>query len=167
MRRLHLLIIAATASALSAHAQARHAAAPLRFEQFPATPYTGPRHAPDYSGKARHYRAFRTFFREGFTKGRLFAGHYAVMGTGCGTNCSSWNIGDLTNGHIFDVPLGGEGNANLQLDFRPDSRLMKAYWDTAPDPTLASCDSADLVWNGATFSQSVTRERPGACPRLP
>ncbi len=166
MRTSVLLVIAAAASAFSTQAQPRHASAPLRFEQFPAAPYKGPRHAPDYSGKARHYRAFRTMFREGFAKGPLFAGHYAALGAGCGTNCSFWNIGDLTNGHIYDFPLGGEDNPNLQLDFRADSRLVKAYWDTSTGPD-AKCESEDLVWNGTRFSQSAVREQPGQCPRLP
>ncbi len=137
---------------------------PLRFEDFPAASYSGPRHAPDYSGKSRHYRTFRTLIRNGFAGNELFAGRYALFGAGCGTDCVSYILGDLKTGHLTDFPLGGETNADLTLQYRPNSRLVKAQWNVAEDNGSDSCQSEDLVWNGASFKSGPPRSAPGRCP---
>jgi hypothetical protein len=139
-------------------------AAAASFAQYPAAPYSGARHAPVFSGAFHRYWSFRTVMREGFAKGRLFAGHYVLFGTGCGTDCSSWNVGDLKTGYIYNFPLGGEDYVDLQLEFRAISRLVQASWNTSTDPAQAHCQTEDLVWMGQAFAQGPVRDRAGRCP---
>ena len=104
----------------------------------------------------------RTNLAKGFANDRLFAGHCVIILMGCGTDCVSGYVGDARNGRIYNFPLGGEGNLVLQLDYRPNSRLVKARWNTSED-TDAACAGADLIWSGAAFTQSPLRTLPGRC----
>lgn len=163
MNTARVRVAVAALAAVFTLAEAAIASAASSFEQYRAAPYSGPRHAPVLTGK---FRQFRTMIREGFSQGHQFAGHYVLFGRGCGTDCGFWTVGDLKTGRLWNFPLGGEGNLNLQLVSRPNSRLVKAYWETTTDPATAACDTEDLVWTGVSFTQGKMRETGGACPQM-
>jgi hypothetical protein len=83
-----------------------------------------------------------------------FAGHYAILNWGCGTQCIAYVIADVATGRVFDFPLGGE-NAELSLDTRPTSRLIAASWISDANnhsengEPFFDCHQ-DFVWNATS-----------------
>lgn len=122
-----------------------------RFTDFPAAPvYQG---APAPVDIRSHPKApnYRTRLREGARKGSNFAGHYTVVGWGCGSNCESTMIVDARTGRVYDG-FGAERGA----EFKPDSRLVIA--DPAfpgsnayPEDPTWSLPVRYYVWEGQTF----------------
>jgi hypothetical protein len=53
-----------------------------------------------------HPRAtrYRTKLREGAAEGPNFAGHFTVVGLGCGTSCIQWAVVDARTGAIYFPP---------------------------------------------------------------
>jgi hypothetical protein len=53
-----------------------------------------------------HPRAsrYRTRIREGAAKGPNFAGHFTIIGWGCGTSCVQWAITDAQTGSVYFPP---------------------------------------------------------------
>ena len=139
------------------------ASAGARFEQFPASPYTGAVHRPDFSGPGRRYRQMRTVIAEGFTSGRRFGGHYVLISTGCGAGCRIAYVGDLATGRIYEFPLGGEANYGLEVQVRPDSRVVKAHWNDF-DTMDRQCHTQDFIWNDRSFRQLPVEVVPQRCP---
>jgi hypothetical protein len=137
-------------------------ASAARFEDYPAPAYSGPRHAPDFTGPAKRYRAFHTVISQGFQNSRRFAGHYVLFAVGCGAGCRSVTLGDIASGKIYDFPLGGEENYNLEFQAQPNSRLVRTEWETLGNQT--TCSTADLVLTGSHFSKKDTGTKSGNCP---
>lgn len=99
------------------------------FNQFPvAAIYRGPAAMPDFDGRDRQFRDFRTRIRDGISQGINFAGRYAVIQFGCGTECSFVLVADVSTGQVYDFPHGGEHDPMLSLDYRPSSNLISATW---------------------------------------
>jgi hypothetical protein len=64
-------------------------------------------------------RQFRTMLRQGAAHGPNFAGHYTIVGWGCGSSCLNWAIVDAKCGHVF---------------FATDIRIVAAdHVDSGPD----------------------------------
>jgi hypothetical protein len=114
---------------LAAESAAQKPAAGPRFESFPARVYRG-RVAPVNLRSSKGARTFRTRLREGAREGVNFAGHFSLVGWGCGTGCMSAAVIDAKTGAVhfpkelyaFGVWLFSEdGEA---LTFKPDSRLL-------------------------------------------
>ena len=76
-------------------------------------------------------RSFRTRLSEGLRGGINFAGHYILVGWGCGTGCTNAAIIDGRTGSVFwpdqfanlDASYG-EGYSEEQIEFRKNSRLL-------------------------------------------
>src|SRR5262245_15198460 len=97
------------------------------FQQYTVPVYRGPAAKPNFKSLPDSLQ-FRTRIREGFKNGVNFAGHYAIVPFGCGTYCLMGFLIDVESGRILNIPLGGEENYALGLDYRPTSRLLKARW---------------------------------------
>lgn len=77
-------------------------------------------------------RSFRTRLTEGLRDGVNFAGHYVVVGWGCGTGCISGAIIDTRTGNVFwpeqfnalSVWYGDGNYANEPVEFKKNSRLL-------------------------------------------
>jgi hypothetical protein len=88
-------------------------------------------------------------------EGANFAGHYAIVRWGCGTECVAYIIGDIATGRVFDFPLVGE-NRELSLDTRRTSRLIVARWisstdtDSEGNPPLMNCFRRNFIWTGSS-----------------
>ncbi len=162
-------IAALVASALILVSVAAVPARAADFKDYPAKPAFGHVVTPTFTGRNRKHRDYRTMFRWGFKSAPRFAGHYALMGAGCGTGCTFTWLGDLTTGAIYDFPRSGETYADLDLDFHPDSRLLRARWDQTSDGANGAhfCVYDEFVLTGARFKLLNTRKTPGECPTDP
>jgi uncharacterized protein YecT (DUF1311 family)/peptidoglycan hydrolase-like protein with peptidoglycan-binding domain len=115
--------------------------------------YRGPISYPDFNGRDRFFRSYRTRIREGMRDGANFAGHLAVITIGCGTGCRFAYVADVRSGQVNGFPLGGEENMHLNLAFQIDSRLIVAHWATDD-----RCLREVLVWDGNGFVRSGARD---------
>ncbi len=82
-----------------------------KFGDFPAAVVSIAKPAAVDLRSAQGARQFRTVLREGAADGPNFAGHYTIVGWGCGSSCLDWAIVDALNGQVF---------------FSPDSRIVSA-----------------------------------------
>lgn len=111
--------------------------------------------SPDFDGRDKDYRTFRTRIRTGVAEGVNFAGHYAFVVIGCGTECLFASVVDLRTGQVFDFPYGGEENYQMKLLFSPDSRLVKVRWKG--DWEREECTEQDVLLEG--YDWRVLEER--------
>ncbi len=73
-------------------------------------------------------RTFRTVLRQGASEGPNFAGHYTVVGWGCGSSCCAIAVVDAKTGNVitpdsFSITSGVELDAD---DFEPNAGA--GYW---------------------------------------
>ena len=139
------------------------AAIPMRkpravdFAAYPAAPYRGAVVQPAFRGPQHSYYLFRTSIRRGVRGGPRFAGRFAFITVGCGTGCLSSVIADLKTGLVHDVPGSGEQHSYQDLDYRPDSAVLKERWpatSSAGHPVY--CITEVWKWTGSGF---VTLDR--------
>ena len=131
-------------------------------------PYAGTKHYPDFAGAQRAFRNYRTALREGVDEGPNFAGRFALVLIGCGTNCRKAYLVDVSSGETVQLSFAGRPTPfNLDLFFRSDSALLNARWRTDPqsqDPgrciheTYVLREQALVVLNHA--------EAEGECPYI-
>ena len=131
------------------------------FEQYVVSVYGGPSAKPNFQSLPGSIN-FRTTIRDGIKQGANFAGHYAIVTFGCGTGCSSSFLVDVKSGEIFDFPLGGEEYDMLSLDYRPDSKLIKASW-TEGGFDNPICIRQELVLKGTAFKLLHKTKTTRAC----
>ena len=141
-------------AALCASTAYANSDAPLS-ERYPATAkFTGPVHMPDFRGRDRKFADLHTRIREAIKAGPSFAGHYTIIGWGCGTECVDYVVADVATGQVFRFPLSGEDYGELQLGAKINSRLIVANWiadsdQRAPDNSLLqNCLRQSFVWTG-------------------
>jgi len=123
-----------------------------RFEEYAVTDsFTGKQASIDWASDpdARHFRGVLSI---GIARGPNFAGHYAIISWGCGTQCRSYAIVDVASGRVFtDTALDLSCH---EEEFRTSSRLiLLTAWDTMPGHVCADTTSLALVWNGQGFEK--------------
>lgn len=102
-----------------------------KFTAYPATIEMTKAKAIDFK-KNPEARTFRTRLTEGLRGGVNFAGHYVVVGWGCGTGCISGAIVDGRTGNVFwpeqfnalGVWYGGDSYADEPVAYKKNSRLL-------------------------------------------
>lgn len=110
-----------------------------RFEKFPSMP-ENLKHTAKVNLKSHPMaRRYRTVLLKGAAEGANFAGHYSVVGWGCGTSCVQFAVVDLESGQvIFPDDFSVISGVNLEADefeaeagghfwglrYRLDSRLF-------------------------------------------
>ena len=159
---VRLVLIVLTLGAVSAPPVLAQPRGPS-FGSYRAALYRGRIAAPNFQ-RAPQYRQFRTRIVEG-ARTVNFAGRYALVRFGCGAGCTSNVVVDVSSGRIIDFPLGGEDNYHLDLNFRADSRLVRARWET--QGADEACIHQALVFNGRTFRRLPARRQAGACANQP
>ncbi|MDE4456082.1 hypothetical protein [Psychrobacter sp. DAB_AL62B] len=80
---------------------------------------------PDFEGRDKSARMFRTRIRNGLAEGANFNGHYSFITFGCGTSCVMSYITDTRTGKVFQPPFGGESTPELAIEFKVDSNLIQ------------------------------------------
>lgn len=113
---------------------------------------------PDFAGRDRNFRTYRTRIRDGVDRGVNFAGHYAFTVIGCGTECKFGFVVDLRSGEVFDFPYGGEEHYQMDLRFDEKSRLVKVRWKG--DWQSPTCIEKDLVVDGTSWRVLAERTVP-------
>lgn len=127
------------------------------FARYPVTEiYKSPVQLPDFGHRDRAFSMFRTRIREGMHQGANLAGHYALVGWGCGTECLIFVVGDVASGEVFKFPFGGDDNQEPRLDSKAGSRAIIArcirYTDKSSKDAvmIVNCLRQDFVWNGSS-----------------
>jgi hypothetical protein len=152
--------VALAGGAINIHAQGQ--VREYRFGQYSVPVYRGPAAGPNFKSLSGSLN-YRTRIREGVKDGVNFAGHYALVLFGCGTFCIGGYLIDIRSGRISDFPLGGEENYALSLDYRPNSRLLKARWEADMDkePYKPSCVHQEYLLTGTVFKLLRQTKIPG------
>ncbi len=127
-----------------------HASDMPRFEDYPVhDPFHGPPAEPRLVEAGHRY--YRTRIREGAARGPNFAGHYAAVSFGCGSNCGLMFLVDLKTGKIHKPPRAVSGwilpNATTlgpEVDFRKDSSLFRLK--DCEDVQKRSCFHYSFRW---------------------
>jgi hypothetical protein len=135
----------------------------ISFDSYPPSEfYTGTVTLPDFEGRDRWARMFRSRINEATALGPNFAGHFTVVEIGCGMSCRLAYVVDVSNGQVFNFPYGGEEQFELGLVYASDSRLLRSTWKTPywedVNQTIDTCVSQDMLWNGTEF-QIVHEEK--------
>lgn len=117
-----------------------------RFSDYPVeSMYTGPIAKLD-TESSDAAKIFPTALRRQLDEGVNFAGHYALMMAGCGTECQVIVITDVISGKVI-----AELNARRGVEYRADSELLilnqdSIYFERDPfDLTLYQIVSGKLV----------------------
>lgn len=102
---------------------------------------------PDFNGRDRNFRMFRTRVTDAIKMGPNFAGHYAIVQMGCGTDCVFTLLADVATGKVYNFPLGGDAYMSLDLKYRLQSSLIIARW-----VQNRRCFQEYLIWKGESFT---------------
>jgi len=132
---------------------------PPRFERFPAPVVSIAKPAAPNLASHPEARQFKTVLREGAKDGSNFAGHFTIIGWGCGTACLDFGIVDAKDGHVFfrsEIRAVSVMNVEAVPDepapdydalrFRPDSDLLVVLG--APNEDEKKEGIAYYRWNG-------------------
>ena len=113
---------------------------------------------PDFKGRDRAFKEYRTRIRDGVSGGVNFAGHYSFITIGCGTECRFGYVVDLRTGQVFGFPYGGEEQYQMDLLFSRDSRLVRVRWKGSWDSE--ACTEKDLLVEGTKWRILAERTVP-------
>lgn len=130
----------------------------VSFDQYSTAIYEGPIVLPNFAGRQKAFRDYRTRITEGAKQGVNFAGNYHIVTSGCGAGCQMGFVIDERTGTVHDLDYGGEEQMYLNLDAKPDSTLLKAtYFDGS------NCRDEAATWDGSRFQviTRMTRPEPG------
>ena len=137
-----------------------------RFASFPARiEKLGPP-APVDIRSNREARTYRTVLRDGAGEGPNFAGHFALVGWGCGARCEQWAVIDEKSGKVHFEPSieiidATNVDPDAPLEFRRDSRLLIAMG--APHENEARDGVGFYEWTGKSFKLLKFIPRAKAC----
>lgn len=116
--------------------------------------YGGPMRMPDFMGRDKNFRLYRTRIREGIINNGLnFGGQYSIIGIGCGTQCQLFAVVNLFNGRATWFPAGGENYPAIGLDYAYNSRSVIATWIREN-----RCIRSVFVWDGNRFINGLERD---------
>jgi hypothetical protein len=136
-----------------------------RFEQYAVPAAAIPNPAPADIASTPGARMFRTRIRTGAAEGPNFAGHYTIVGWGCGTSCTYWAIVDAISGAVFFAPdarvIAHNHVDGDELSFRRDSRLLITVG--APDEDESREGIAFYVWNDRSLDKLAFISRAAVC----
>lgn len=117
---------------------------------------------PDFEGRDKFAKMFRTRIRDGLAEGANFNGRYSFITFGCGASCIMGFITDTRTGQVFAPPFGGESTPELDVDFRLDSNLIQVIH---MGDTSEQCKVRAWSFNGKKFKLEGedSFKREGSC----
>lgn len=137
-----------------AQAKANSSPPPPRFDKYPQAQFFGRKTMPDFAGRAKDLKEYRTRIRAAVQEGPNFGGNMSLLPIGCGTGCTFVLAIDLNTGTVHNFPIGGDDYPSLDLDFERTSRLIVAhYWSSEVDNDKTRCLRTSLVWDGQAFTK--------------
>lgn len=117
------------------------------FDQFAVSKiYLGKTSYPQFDGRDRAFKDYRTRIREGLKLGPNFSGEFSVIQFGCGAGCTFVYVANNRTGQVYKFPRGGDDNLYLQLKYEATSRLLIAQWANYDART---CMLEHFEWTGA------------------
>jgi hypothetical protein len=126
---------------------AKHPPPTMRFD----IPVSTRKTMPDFDGRDKAFKDYRTRIRSAVERGPNFAGHMSLLQIGCGTGCTFVLAIDLNTGKVYgDFPFGGEETLQLKLDFQRTGNMVLARYLSQGSKR---CLSTTLTWDGKTFSK--------------
>lgn len=114
--------------------------------KYPAEIHTSPSKQPDFKGRDKPYREYRTRIREGLEKQGTpnFAGHYNLINIGL-TGGAMLVVVDAKTGRVkFADVLGG--GPYWDMTFSAGSRLLFLQWSNGEECHLESYEWTDPVF---------------------
>ena len=93
-------------------------------------------------------REFQTVLRKGAAKGTNFAGHYAVVEWGCGSNCISFAVIDALTGTVYEHNPPVNDEYPCGLTYKPESTLFVVSKGSTAN---GDCKPHLYNWNGSEF----------------
>ncbi len=98
------------------------------FERYSVPPVDIPRIAPLDVRSNALAKTYKTVLTKGLAQGPNFAGHYTIVGWGCGISCVSFAIVDALSGKVF-APSGFHTIGGSMLDAHDfQSAAQTDYW---------------------------------------
>ncbi len=127
--------------------------------------------------KTAFVRNFGTAIREGAARGPNFAGRFAIVRWGCGSECVQMAVVDEKSGAVYRGPFatlafsvsliwhgnGPEADRFEPVSFRLDSRLLVVRG--CPEENQRNCAEAYYEWDGKKFR--LLRKFTPAPPPVP
>lgn len=112
--------------------------------------YDGPFRKPDFKGRDRAYRHYRTYISEAAEEGPNFAGKYAIATMGCGTGCFLAYIVNTQTGQVIsELPIDGNTNNSADLAYHLNSRIILTSYPIMADSIVTVYNK--LLFNGKRF----------------
>ena len=138
------VIAQASPSLASSLEPATQDAAPMHaFEDHPSRLYTGAVVSPVIQVADADYIAQ---IRQAARGTPNYAGRNIITSYSCGTDCLYTYIINAQNGTVKPLGLGGAEQPALKMEYRADSRLMRAWWKTTNDGQT-QCHSRAYLWD--------------------
>ena len=125
------------------------------FDEFPATKIFKGKPANVNLKTHNEARKYRTALREGIQEGPNFAGHFTVVGIGCGSGCEIIAIVDASNGKVFfpkglkQVFTAGWWHEPAGPEFKLNSRLLVVHGTANSED--APYGISYFAWTGTDF----------------
>ena len=142
---------------------------PPKFTDYSVPIFAGKRTAPDVKSHPRS-RLFRSKICEGAKSGPNFAGHYTIVGWGCGSSCGAYAIIDTETGRVFhprsmeaidnvNVDIAAlEGSEESLMKYRPESRLLVVIGGINEDSKLRGISY--FVWSQNKLKRILFVHKP-------
>jgi hypothetical protein len=184
---MKFILVALAASMVARSAAAEGVPSPCLFEYKPGL--IGTPHFEDYPAKISvtkptqpklvgdDARTFRTMIRKGSATGVNFAGHFTIVGWGCGSSCLDWAVVDRITGSVYFDPsfrivatdhVSDNETVDNDLDqtfnalrFRRDSSLLIVQG--APNEEMKREGIHFLRWTGRWFVRLAYQPTPDVC----
>ncbi len=150
------LLVLLAIPALAFAGPVKHKAPEPAFKHYPVKHiYRGKNALPQFKGRDKEFRLYRTILTSEVKSGPNFAGNYRVIQIGCGTGCTDAYIANNKTGQIFRFPRSGEKNLYLQFTNQITSRLLRVQWG---DTHNNACLQEYFTWNGRTTKLLGTKK---------
>jgi len=149
-----LLLLTIGVAVASAQEEEKQPVWAFRFQDYAVKDVFKGQPAPPILGRDGWW-SFRTRIRYGAAKGPNFAGHYTVVGWGCGAGCVAGVLVDAISGRVYDMPFGtlamidSSGSFHKGSAYQLKSRLLIA--DGCPNEDEKKCGTHYYEWKDNKF----------------
>ena len=70
---------------------------------------------------------------------------------------------DVSDGAVYQLPVGGEDDLQLKLQYAADSTLLRARWFDQDAQDVRTCVREDFLWSGSSFVSQGRQTGPAYC----
>ena len=128
----------------------------LSFDRFAVSKiYRGKTVLPQFDGRDKEFKEFRTRIRNGMKGGPNFSGSFSIIQFGCGTGCTFTYITNNRTGQVYKFPRGGDDYMYVELRFVPESSLLIAQ---SANTNSGECLLEYFDWTGSSVKKLDSRK---------